>query len=79
MQNANGETISSRQSEFDPIRWALLNPWLSEGQPDNRDTDGRFCQRSRRNTIRSARLREAVSSGDVQKVVASETRINALH
>ena len=35
MQNATGETNSPAQ-EFDPIRWALLNPWLSEGQPDDR-------------------------------------------
>jgi hypothetical protein len=33
MQNAKGETNSPTQAEFDPIRWALLNPWLSEGQP----------------------------------------------
>jgi len=33
MQNANGKNNSP---EFDPIRWALLNPWLSEGQPDDR-------------------------------------------
>lgn len=32
MQNAKGETNSPIQVEFDPIRWALLNPWLSEGQ-----------------------------------------------
>lgn len=36
MQNANGETNSPTQSEFDPIRWAQLNPWLSEGQADDR-------------------------------------------
>ena len=36
MQNAKGETISPVQTEFDPIGWALLNPWLSEGQPDDR-------------------------------------------
>jgi len=36
MQNANGKTNSPIQAEFDPIRWALLNPWLSEGQPDDR-------------------------------------------
>ena len=35
MQNATGETNSPAQ-EFDPIGWALLNPWLSEGQPDDR-------------------------------------------
>jgi len=22
--------------EFDPVRWAQLNPWLSEGQADDR-------------------------------------------
>ena len=35
-QNENDETNSPVQAEFDPIRWALLNPWLSEGQPDDR-------------------------------------------
>ena len=35
MQNAKGETNSPRQAEFDPVRWALLNPWLVEGQPDD--------------------------------------------
>ena len=36
MQKANGETNSMTQAEFDPIRWAQLNPWLSEGQADDR-------------------------------------------
>jgi len=36
MQNARGEAHSTKQPEFDPIRWALLNPWLSEGHPDDR-------------------------------------------
>ena len=36
MPNAKGETNSPTQVEFDPVRWALLNPWLSEGQPDDR-------------------------------------------
>ena len=36
MQNAKGETNSPIQVEFDPIGWARLNPWLSEGQPDDR-------------------------------------------
>jgi hypothetical protein len=36
MQNMKGETNSPIQEEFDSIRWALLNPWLSEGQPDDR-------------------------------------------
>ena len=36
MQNANGNTNSPVQAEFDPIRWAVLNPWLSEGQQDDR-------------------------------------------
>ena len=36
MQNAKRETNSPTQAEFDPIRWAQLNPWLSEGQPDDR-------------------------------------------
>ena len=35
MQNTNGKT-NSTPAEFDPIRWALLDPWLSEGQPDDR-------------------------------------------
>jgi hypothetical protein len=36
IQNAKDETNSPAQSEFDPRRWAVLNPWLSEGQPDDR-------------------------------------------
>ena len=36
MQNTKDETNSPIHTEFDPIRWALLNPWLSEGQPDDR-------------------------------------------
>jgi hypothetical protein len=36
MQNAKDETNSPIRTQFDPIRWALLNPWLSEGQPDDR-------------------------------------------
>lgn len=35
-QSANDNTNSPIPAEFDPIRWALLNPWLSEGQPDDR-------------------------------------------
>ena len=36
MQNAKSETKLRTQAEFEPIRWAQLNPWLSEGQPDDR-------------------------------------------
>jgi hypothetical protein len=36
MQNANGETNSLPQAEVDRTRWAQLNPWLSEGQSDDR-------------------------------------------
>ena len=36
MQKANGETNSPKQTEFDSVRWAQLNPWLSEGQADDR-------------------------------------------
>jgi hypothetical protein len=36
MQHSKGETNSPTPAEFDPIRWAQLNPWLSEGQPDDR-------------------------------------------
>lgn len=36
MQNSNGETNSPAQAEFDSVRWAQLNPWLSEGQADDR-------------------------------------------
>jgi hypothetical protein len=36
MQNAKGENQFTAQAKFDPIRWALLNPWLSAGQPDDR-------------------------------------------
>ena len=27
---------SNSQAEFDPVRWAQRNPWLSEGQADDR-------------------------------------------
>ena len=36
MQKTKGETNSPAQAEFDPIRWAQLNPWLSGGQADDR-------------------------------------------
>jgi hypothetical protein len=36
MQKANFETGLPARAEFDPIRWAQLNPWLSEGQADDR-------------------------------------------
>ena len=36
MQDAKGETNSPTQAGLILIRWALLNPWLSEGQPDDR-------------------------------------------
>jgi len=36
MQEANGETNSLAGVQFDPIRWAQLNHWLSEGQADDR-------------------------------------------
>ncbi len=35
-QIAERETDSPKQAEFDLKRWLLLNPWLSEGQPDDR-------------------------------------------
>jgi len=36
MQKTKGAANSPAQSEFDPVRWAQLNPWLSEGQADDR-------------------------------------------
>jgi len=36
MQEAIAEAHSQAQTEFDPVRWARLNPWLSEGQADDR-------------------------------------------
>ena len=75
MQNAKGETNSPIQAEFDPIRWALLNPWLSEGQPDDRTPMNGSVKDSGGTPIRSALLRPEASSGDVQKVVASEARL----
>ena len=36
MQSAKSDTDSPAQAEFDPVRWALLNPWLSGGQADDR-------------------------------------------
>ena len=35
-QKVNGQINSPKQAKFDPIRFAQLNPWLSEGQPDDR-------------------------------------------
>ena len=35
-QNTKDVTHSPSPTKFDPVRWALLNPWLSEGQPDDR-------------------------------------------
>jgi hypothetical protein len=36
MQQTNVETPSQTQTEFDSVRWAQLNPWLLEGQADDR-------------------------------------------
>jgi len=36
MQKTKGAANLPAQSEFDPVRWAQLNPWLSEGQADDR-------------------------------------------
>jgi len=35
-QKTENAANSAAQSEFDPVRWAQLNPWLSEGQADDR-------------------------------------------
>jgi hypothetical protein len=36
IQKTKNAAKSPAQSEFDPVRWAQLNPWLSEGQADDR-------------------------------------------
>lgn len=36
MPKAKDETNPPTQAEFDSVRWAQLNPWLSEGQADDR-------------------------------------------
>jgi hypothetical protein len=36
MEYSNGETTPPAQTRFDPARWAQLNPWLSDGQADDR-------------------------------------------
>jgi hypothetical protein len=36
MQNLIVETASQTPAEFDSVRWAQLNPWLVEGQADDR-------------------------------------------
>jgi len=36
LQKASGETNSPTRAAFDPKRWAQLNPWLLEGQADDR-------------------------------------------
>ena len=35
-QEVNIDTNSAADAEFDPERWAQLNPWLAEGQADDR-------------------------------------------
>ena len=35
-EEAKGATKLPAEGEFDPIRWARLNPWLSGGQADDR-------------------------------------------
>jgi hypothetical protein len=36
IQKTKTAANSPAKSEFDPVRWAQLNPWLSEGQADDR-------------------------------------------
>jgi hypothetical protein len=36
MENVNDETNPPAQTNFDQVRWAQLNPWLSDGQADDR-------------------------------------------
>ena len=36
MQNLKGEADAPALAEFDSVRWAQLNPWLSGGQADDR-------------------------------------------
>ena len=36
MQEPTVKTDSPSQKEFDSVRWAQLNQWLIEGQPDDR-------------------------------------------
>jgi hypothetical protein len=36
IQKTKNAANSPAQSEFDLVRWAQLNPWLSEGQADDR-------------------------------------------
>jgi hypothetical protein len=36
MQEPIVETDTQAQKEFDSVRWARLNPWLTEGQADDR-------------------------------------------
>ena len=36
MQQPNIETPPQIQPEFDSVRWGQLNPWLLEGQADDR-------------------------------------------
>ena len=36
MQPPNVETPPQVQTEFDSVRWEQLNPWLLEGQADDR-------------------------------------------
>jgi len=36
IQKTENAAKAPAQSEFDPVRWAQLNPWLSEGQANDR-------------------------------------------
>ena len=59
-RSAERETSAPKQSKFDPIRWALLNPWLAEGQSDDR-------------TIMNGSVKDSGGTLSVQRAFARRT------
>jgi hypothetical protein len=78
MQNVKGETNSPVHSKFDQIRWALLNPWLSEGQPDDRTPMNGSVKDSGGTTSVQRSFARRRHQAMFQEVVPSEARQSIL-
>lgn len=50
-------TNSEMHEPFDPTRWALATPWLSESQADDRTPMNGAVEKKRSNTLISPRIR----------------------
>jgi hypothetical protein len=46
--STKASTNSETHEPFDPTRWALANPWLSEGQADDRTPMNGIVEKSDR-------------------------------